>query len=112
MSKADEFRDFPHNTCGSTRRLQIVADQLLTEGHSIDVQENPIEIAEAIDRVVAELYRLRTKDADEKRMAEKIAAAIHSLRDRTEVGPEFGADYLNALDDAAVIARNAGEVSA
>ena len=60
INRMDTARKFPVNTCGSTRSLQIIAEQLAESGHSSTVEEFPEDVAVQIALVVEELWAARS----------------------------------------------------
>lgn len=63
--RVSRARDFPHNTCGASRHLHIMADSLLATKKDGSLryamlQEEPEHCAESILAVLAALWEART----------------------------------------------------
>jgi hypothetical protein len=59
--RVSRARNFPTNTCPSSRHLHIMADQLSKHGIYHMLNEEPVHCAESIYAVLASLWEARTK---------------------------------------------------
>lgn len=60
--RVNRARNFPTNTCGSSRHLHTMAECLLNGGYTM-LQEEPAHCAESMLAVLECLWKLRTKAA-------------------------------------------------
>lgn len=58
--RVDRARNFPANTCGSSRHLHIMAEALLGRGYPM-LTEEPRHCAESILSVLESLWKARTE---------------------------------------------------
>jgi len=72
--KVSRARNFPWNTCPSSRHLVLVADQLSAKGKRHNVEEcwDREHIAQSIYATVAALWRIRSQGKDTKGQREKV----------------------------------------
>lgn len=58
---ADEARNFPANTCGASRHVQLIAEAILSGNPYPMLQEDPAHCAESMLATVAALWEVRTE---------------------------------------------------
>lgn len=54
-------RNFPVNTCGASRHVQLMAECLIKYGYYTMVDEEPIHVASSMLSTVTSLYEARTE---------------------------------------------------
>lgn len=54
-------RNFPHNTCGASRHVEMLADQLRDDGRSVMIESEAGHCAESMTATVEALYAARTR---------------------------------------------------
>jgi hypothetical protein len=56
-------RNFPHNTCGASRHLHMIADVLASKRRRANIEEiwEPEHLASTMYAVLEDLWKLRTK---------------------------------------------------
>lgn len=60
VSKMDQHRDFPENTCPASRHAQMIAEALLEHRQYPMLEEEPEHCAGTIASVVGSLYQARS----------------------------------------------------
>ena len=59
--RVDRARDFPKNTCGASRHVQLMADELAAGLQYRMLQEDPKYCAESMLSVLESLWKARTE---------------------------------------------------
>lgn len=60
VAAMDEHRDFPNNTCPSSRHVQLIAETLYSGEEYHMLTEDPAHCADSIATVISSLYQART----------------------------------------------------
>lgn len=63
---ANKWRDFPVNTCGASRHLHMLADDLAKGKIPYMIQEEPKHVADSIYSTIGSLWKARTQLAKAK----------------------------------------------
>lgn len=60
IANMERVREFPNNTCPSSRHVQMIAEELYTTGGYPMLQDDPQHCAGSIASVVSSLYQTRS----------------------------------------------------
>jgi hypothetical protein len=60
LRRMERDRNFPHNTCPSSRHVQMIAEGLAKDGRYGMIEDDPLHVAGSLATVVSHLYQART----------------------------------------------------
>jgi hypothetical protein len=75
IKAVDNARDFPHNTCGYSRHVQIIGAALANGGQYQMIKEEPEHCASSMLFTVMSLYKSRTELCEARTEINRLRAA-------------------------------------